>query len=104
MQVKLKSFKKLIASNATPERIANLQIITNSCKIKALSANTGSIFIGDELGQEFELKAKEEISLTELFEKSGGSADFDLQDLFCKVAVNGEGLCVIYADRGSRTF
>ncbi len=95
----MKSFVKNVAATLTPESLSSLQILTNSCKVKAKSTNTGSVFIGDDITQVYELKASEEVSITEIFEKDGGSADIDIKELFCKVSTNGDGVCVIYADR-----
>jgi hypothetical protein len=95
----MKSFNKTVAASGTPESVSKPQLLTNSAKIKALAGNTNKVFVGDASGQTYELSPKEEVSITEIFEKDGGSADIDLAEVFIRVTTNGEGVCVIYADR-----
>ena len=95
MKVRLQTFT--VVSTSTPASISpNAQILTASTRIKALKANSGPVYIGLVGSQDWELQPGDEIEMTEIFEKDGGSADIDLQEVFVK----GVGsVCVMYANR-----
>jgi hypothetical protein len=96
MKVKLRTFT--VVSGASPASISpTAQILTASTRIKALKANTAPVYVGlSDDGCNWELQPGDEIEMTEIFEKDGGSADIDLKEVFVK----GVGsICVMYTDR-----
>lgn len=104
MKVVLRSFTVTPASTGAAIKTsgnsgASTSTLTNSVKIKALSTNTGSVLIGGPNSQDYELTKGQEVSLCEIFEKDGGSADVNLAEIFAKAATSGDKICVIYADR-----
>ena len=104
MKVKLKTFT--VVSTTTPASITsglntldNKQILqTASTRIKALKANSGPVKIGTAESQDWELQPGDEVEMTEIFEKDGGSADINLADVW---VVGAGSICVMYADRSS---
>lgn len=98
MKLKLKSFNKTVAAAATPEQLIKTPLITSNARIKALNSNTNPVFIGGDDAQLFPLLANQELSLNELFSKSGVD-EVNLQEVYCRVTTNGEGVSIIYGSK-----
>lgn len=97
----MKSFTKAVASSGVPEALQDSSLRSDSIKIKALSTNTMSIFIGDSGSQDYELAKGEVLDLSQVLAKNGGAVTLDMAKIYCKVGHNGDGVCVIYAARPS---
>lgn len=95
MKLKIKSINKTVAATGTPEQLSKDPIITSNAKIKALTTNTGNVFIGDSAAQDYPLAPGSELLLTDLFSKSGVD-EIDLAEVYCKVSTNGNGVAIIY--------
>lgn len=98
MKLKLTSFTKTVAATGTPEQLIKAPTITSNAKIKALTTNATPVFIGDSAAQDYPLSAGQELSLADLFSKSGAD-EIDLSEVFCKVGTNGNGVAVIYGKK-----
>jgi hypothetical protein len=74
---------KTVAAAITPEALTTTTL-ARSIVIVARSTNTGLVYIGDSANQYVPLAANAQLSI------EGDGDKFDLANIYCKVAVNGE--------------
>ena len=102
MLLKPRVFSKTIAAAGTKEQLTTSELKVPDVTIQAKSINTGTVYIGDNqvsssLG--IELVAGDSIALQN---DDLGSADakISLRNIWLDVSVNGEGVTVLYLERG----
>jgi hypothetical protein len=98
----LRTFAKAVAAAGTAEALQASQLYTKECIIKAPSANTGNVFIGDSTvaaANGFVLAPGEELDLAAMLTDPAEETVFDLNEIYADVAVNGESVVVIYLER-----
>jgi len=85
-------FQKTVAAAATPEVLSSA-IQARGVKIKALTTNTGLVFVGNSAAMTastgYPLSAGQELRLSDL-------GLTDLSKVFIRVAANGEGVACVY--------
>lgn len=95
--VRLKTLAdKAVTTAGTAERLSATSIAATSIIIRALDDNTGTVFIGDSdvgSGRGDRLTAGQPLS----FEAADGGF-FDLREIWVDVAVDGEGVSILYAE------
>jgi hypothetical protein len=100
--VELDSFKKTVASTATPECLvgSSSELRAADIGIQALDSNTGGVWVGDSTvtntGPGIRIEAKQLLSLSNIL-KQGSAQHFTLKDICLAVEVNGEGVTVTYS-------
>lgn len=95
----LRTFKKTVTTAGTRVKLSTDVKHVWQLKVKALSANTGLIYIGDNtvsLTVGYELSKTEEMDLSAIFAKD--NFIMDLSEIYIDSAVNGEGVCVSYLE------
>ena len=108
---KIISHSRVITLAATPESIApspGTPELSTEVVIQAKSTNAGDCFIGDNASQDFAISPGNHLPITDLFQTrvfaTPGSnqvpveIEFDLDKIFCKVGVNGEGVNVLRSE------
>lgn len=94
---KIITHSRTITLAVTPESVApspGTSERTTDAVIQAKSGNTVACFIGDENNQDFELGPGAVIAISDLVH-IGTELEFDLDEIFCKVGVNGEGVNIL---------
>lgn len=97
LRAKLVVHSRVITLAATPESIAPVPGTSEKSTdivIQAKSGNAQSCFIGGVGAELFELPPGAVISFSDVFH-TGSELEFDLDEIFCKVGVNGEGVNVL---------
>lgn len=96
------SYKRTVTTAGTAVRLATSSLKVQKAAIKALSTNSGLIYIGkthnaDDVSSSdgFELSAKEALSL-DPYDVRGQDTVIDLYDIWIDAATNGEGVTVIF--------
>lgn len=89
------SISKTVAATTTPEAITATKTLTYEAVIQAKCTNTQEVFIGDATNQFHQL---EPCTTLHLVDSQGNRNDFDydLAKIYVDVAVNGEGVNVLY--------
>ena len=95
-QVLTTNVTKTIALAATPEVIVASQIFVKSVVIQALVTNTDFLYIGDSTRQLFALSPGRSLTIQGDNMDNGTSGKVDLNTIWAKVNVNGEGLNFVY--------
>lgn len=96
MEIKVKSFIKVVASNAAPEPLSTVPLSSPYVRIKADPDNAGDVFIGDITGQLYRLKPGDELPLSDIVNKATDS-NVQMNHVYVKVATGGDEVCVIYS-------
>lgn len=97
LRAKIVTHERIITLAATPESLAPIPGTSKrstDAVIQAKLTNTQSCFIGNNNAQLFELSPGTVISLSDLIHV-GTEMEFDLDEIFCKVGVNGEGVNIL---------
>ena len=101
MEAKIKTFVKNVTLAVTPEALQANRLTSDYIRIRAKTTNTNPVYIGDSASQDFPLSAGQELPLSEVLDRNGGSSLIDLAQIYCKATTNGEGVAVIYAVKPS---
>ena len=97
LRAKLVVHSRVITLAVTPESIApapGTSELSSDVIIQAKSTNTQPCLIGGEGNELFELPANAVISLSDVFHTER-ELEFDLDEIFCKVGADGEGVNVL---------
>lgn len=89
---------KLVAAAATPEVLYASSKKVSSVIIQALSTNTDFIYIGNSSNQTFALAPGKSIEIHGDGLDHGTSAWFDINEIYIRVNVNGEGVAYMTLD------
>lgn len=87
--LKILSFEKTVAASATPERLSATHLYCRQVTIEPLSTNTDEAFCDQG--------ATPALLLPRNFGVTNGEQLIDLYEFFVRVAVDGEGVLVIYS-------
>lgn len=90
--------RKLVAAAATPETLVTSQLFVKSVVLQGLVTNTDFVYIGDATAQNFALAPGKSLEIHGDNLDNGTGAKLDLNTLFIKVNVNGEGVSFAYLD------
>jgi hypothetical protein len=100
MKVSIKTIDKNVTATLIPEALSSVSIQVNAVRIRAKSSNTDSVFIGVKDHELFELTPGDELPIDEMLKRvASGDDTVNLQDIYIKVAVAGEGVSAIYVSR-----
>lgn len=94
---KIITHSRTIADTGTPESIAptpGTSLLSSDAVVQAKLSNTVPCFIGGVGDQSFELAPGAVIGISDLFHV-GTELKYDLDEIFCKVGVNGEGVNIL---------
>jgi hypothetical protein len=93
----LRTKKVIVTTAGTRVPLNATKKYVNKLWVKALSTNTGLVFLGDVSVSSticFQLSAKEEIDLSTIYAKD--NFVIDLNEIYIDSAVNGEGVSIAY--------
>lgn len=98
--MKVITWQRTVTTAGTAVRLATSSFKVRKAAIKALSTNSGIVYVGKEYNADdvqsstgWELSAKESLSL-EPDTKTGNSTFVDLYDIWVDAASNGDKVCV----------
>jgi len=98
----LKTFAKAVAVAGTAEALSATQLYAKEVKIKSPSTNTDAVYLGDSTvaaANGYVLAPGEELDLASLLTDPTEETVFDLSTIYADVAVNTEGVVVIYLEK-----
>ena len=99
--MELKSFDRTVAATGTPEKLnptTSEEIRASRIILKAISTNTGNVFVGDASGQTYPLAPGAELQLPEMPSVNNKGSQYSMREIYLKVSTNGNGVHVLYAN------
>jgi hypothetical protein len=104
MSLKVSTFSKNVGTAGTRVQLSTTNLYASSLIIRAKSANTGVIYVGDSTvasSNGMFLAAGESNELSGPPTKHGIPLNFNLKNIYIDSSVNGEGVIVEYVSEGS---
>ncbi len=95
MSFPFSSFVKLVTAAATPEQLVPEGMLVTSFIIRALSSNTGLVYLGDSLTESV-TPVGAELTADTPYAQSASKGKMDLHKIWVAVTVGGEGVSVAY--------